>query len=367
MLLGNGDGSFGVKTDYGTGDAPTSVAIGDLNGDGKPDLATANFYSSTVSVLLNIGAGSNAGPVCGAATPVVTDLWPPNHQMSAVMIAEVSDPDGDPVTITVIGVTQDEPVSGRGAGNTSPDARIVDGQAQVRAERAEVGNGRVYRISFRAEDGRGGHCEGAVEVCVPHDQRPGHSCVDEGQRCGSSPSIGPKRRAPSSNASACRRGLRPSRRRPRQGTRHPISTWCISASQGSRPFPGLPSLWRSDGTAAGTRKVQDISVGGPVVTVGTRTYFPADDGIVGMELWSARTSILAGNATLEELRAELDAVGLPLGIARSLRAKLAQGGSGGLGAFLRELDALPAKVLDRSAAESLRGFAIEILELLSAP
>lgn len=142
----------------------------------------------------------------------------------------------------------------------------------------------------------------------------------------------------------------------------------FSASQGSGPFPGAHGLWRSDGSAAGTRQVQDITAG-PVVTLGTQAYFPADDGLVGMELWSARTSILAGNATraLEELRAELDAAGLPPGIARSLRAKLAPGRSGSLQAFLRELDALPAKVLDRSAAESLRGFAVEILELLSAP
>ena len=35
------------------GAAPLSVAIGDLNGDDKPDLATANHGANTVSVLLN--------------------------------------------------------------------------------------------------------------------------------------------------------------------------------------------------------------------------------------------------------------------------------------------------------------------------
>jgi ELWxxDGT repeat protein len=142
----------------------------------------------------------------------------------------------------------------------------------------------------------------------------------------------------------------------------------FSASQGMGPFPGVHALWRSDGTAAGTRKVQDITAG-PLVTLGTRAYFPADDGIVGMELWSARTSLLTGKTelALEELRAELGEAGLPLGIARSLRAKLATGDRGGLQAFLRELEALPGKVLDASAAESLREFAVEILELRSAP
>ena len=58
VLLGNGNGSFGPKTDYATGSYPQSVAIGDLNGDGKPDLVTANYYSSTVSVLLGNGDGT---------------------------------------------------------------------------------------------------------------------------------------------------------------------------------------------------------------------------------------------------------------------------------------------------------------------
>ncbi len=58
VLLNNGDGTFGTKHDYGTGSRPTSVAVGDLNGDAKPDLATANYYSSTVSVLLGNGDGT---------------------------------------------------------------------------------------------------------------------------------------------------------------------------------------------------------------------------------------------------------------------------------------------------------------------
>jgi len=100
------------------------------------------------------------------------------------------DPDGDPVTITVTGVTQDEPIKGPGAGATCPDAVIADGQASVRAERSGGGNGRVYVISFTADDGQGGTCDGIVSVCVPHDRVP-HTkgaavralsgCQDDGQ------------------------------------------------------------------------------------------------------------------------------------------------------------------------------------------
>src|SRR5260370_37983311 len=43
--------------DFPTGTNPCSVAIGDVSGDAKPDLAVANQGSSTVSVLLGNGAG----------------------------------------------------------------------------------------------------------------------------------------------------------------------------------------------------------------------------------------------------------------------------------------------------------------------
>jgi hypothetical protein len=58
VLLGRGNGTFGTKTDFGTGTQPTRVAIADLNADGRPDLAVANATSNTVSVLLNIGTGT---------------------------------------------------------------------------------------------------------------------------------------------------------------------------------------------------------------------------------------------------------------------------------------------------------------------
>jgi hypothetical protein len=65
VLLGDGNGSFGSPIQYGAGMDPVSVAIGDLNGDGRPDLTTANRGPTfpipepgTVSVLLGNGDGS---------------------------------------------------------------------------------------------------------------------------------------------------------------------------------------------------------------------------------------------------------------------------------------------------------------------
>jgi uncharacterized protein (DUF2141 family) len=48
--------SFAAPKEYATGDGPVALASGDLNGDDKPDLVTAN--GKTISVLLNRGDGS---------------------------------------------------------------------------------------------------------------------------------------------------------------------------------------------------------------------------------------------------------------------------------------------------------------------
>lgn len=150
----------------------------DLNG--HPRVTDGNGDGVAVQDMGAFELPADADPECGSAVAVVSNLWPPNHQLTPVTITGVSDRDRDPVMIEATGVTQDEPVGGD-SGDSSPDARIVDGGAQVRAKRSGTGNGRVYRISFRADDGRGGHCDGTVMVCVPHDLGGDSSCVDDGQ------------------------------------------------------------------------------------------------------------------------------------------------------------------------------------------
>jgi FG-GAP repeat len=50
--------AHGGLRSYASGAGPVSVAVGDLNGDGKPDLVTANLYANTISVFLNRAGGS---------------------------------------------------------------------------------------------------------------------------------------------------------------------------------------------------------------------------------------------------------------------------------------------------------------------
>lgn len=46
--------NYAVKEDFDTGSSPTSIALGDLDGDGKIDLAVVNFTSKSISVFRNI-------------------------------------------------------------------------------------------------------------------------------------------------------------------------------------------------------------------------------------------------------------------------------------------------------------------------
>ena len=52
ILLGAGNGSFGVPTTFDVGEAPVALATADFNRDGCPDLVVANDADGTVSVLL---------------------------------------------------------------------------------------------------------------------------------------------------------------------------------------------------------------------------------------------------------------------------------------------------------------------------
>ena len=54
--------SFAPQTTFATGSGPKSVTAADVNGDGKPDLIVTNYYSNTVSVLLNTTAPGRPPP-----------------------------------------------------------------------------------------------------------------------------------------------------------------------------------------------------------------------------------------------------------------------------------------------------------------
>jgi hypothetical protein len=80
--------SFAAKVDFTTGTAPYSVAIGDVDGDGKPDLVVANGNSSTVSVFRNT---SSSGSITASSFASKVDFTTGTTPVSVA----ISDMDGD--------------------------------------------------------------------------------------------------------------------------------------------------------------------------------------------------------------------------------------------------------------------------------
>jgi hypothetical protein len=93
VLLGNGDGTFQPAVAYYSGGSwPTSVAVADINGDGKPDLIVADSYSSSVGVLLGNGDGTFQSAVS----------YPCGPSPYSVVVADVN-ADGNPDVIVANG------------------------------------------------------------------------------------------------------------------------------------------------------------------------------------------------------------------------------------------------------------------------
>jgi hypothetical protein len=104
---------------------------------------------------------------CSEAFARPSRLWPANGQFRSITVQGVTDPNRNPITITIDSIFQDEPVI-TSSDNTAPDGRGVgNSKAGVRGERVPTGNGRVYHISFTADNGVGGSCTGEVLVGVP--------------------------------------------------------------------------------------------------------------------------------------------------------------------------------------------------------
>jgi hypothetical protein len=85
LLLGNGDGTFQAAQNYAAGDSPTSVVVRDFDGDGHLDLAVANGgydyrgFPGNMSVLLGTGDGTfqaaqNYAAGAGPTSVVVGDF-----------------------------------------------------------------------------------------------------------------------------------------------------------------------------------------------------------------------------------------------------------------------------------------------------
>ena len=164
-----GDGSTSTSqnpshTYAGAGIYTVTLTAGNTGGS---DTMTRTNYITVIT--------PNNPPDISHAYPSVSCLWPPNHKSVDVTINGVTDPEGDPVTIAITTITCNEPFVSDDVSGVGTDT------AQLRAERAGDGSGRIYTISFTANDGEGEEASGTVNVCVPHDQRGTCTCNDQAE------------------------------------------------------------------------------------------------------------------------------------------------------------------------------------------
>jgi hypothetical protein len=116
------------------------------------------------------------------------EMWPPNHSYQSFtvsdFVASASDTCDASVNLNsvyITKVTSDEAENGSGSGNTLND--IVIGSdcksLQLRAERENSGDGRVYTIYFKVKDASGNFATATKTVLVPRSH-PGGGAVDSG-------------------------------------------------------------------------------------------------------------------------------------------------------------------------------------------
>lgn len=63
VRLGNGDGTFGQELSFSSRPNPIDQAVGDFDGDGRPDLISGNYFDSSVSIFVNDGIGDRIPPL----------------------------------------------------------------------------------------------------------------------------------------------------------------------------------------------------------------------------------------------------------------------------------------------------------------
>ena len=159
VFLGNGDGTFRATMSYGSGgNQALSVAVADVNGDGKADLLVANQCATATSggcTSTNGSVGVLLGNGDGTFQPAVTYNSGAAH---SVVVADVNG-DGKPDLIVAqgdVGV-----LLGNGDGTFQPEVSYAPGAGAFSVTVADVnGDGKldllVPNVSFSSNNGEVG-------------------------------------------------------------------------------------------------------------------------------------------------------------------------------------------------------------------
>jgi hypothetical protein len=159
------------------------------------------IVATTVKATVTLGLGTHTftlkvsdgfgGEASDSVTIVVNDttppsltlalapsmLWPPNHRLESIVATVASSDacDASP-TIQLVSIVSSEPDNSTGDGDTSGDIQdavigTTDTSFKLRAERSGGGPGRVYTVTYRAEDASSNTTTATTLVSVPHSQK----------------------------------------------------------------------------------------------------------------------------------------------------------------------------------------------------
>jgi hypothetical protein len=176
VLLGNGNGTFQPAMTYDSGGNPTNFAAADVNGDGSPDVLVANYCmgnctgEGVVGVLLNNRTCGTTSPLITLAT-TPTSLWPTNGKMVPVKVSGTISDTGCAVKTAGYAVNDEY-------GELQPTGSVTLGPGGaysftvlLRASRLGTDlNGRLYTITVSASNNAGKTASQTGYVIVPHDQ-----------------------------------------------------------------------------------------------------------------------------------------------------------------------------------------------------
>ena len=148
VLTNNGSGGFGSNATLVVGSYPFAVAAADVNGDGKPDLISADIGDGTLTILTNNGSG---GFGFNATLNVGLSI---SSGPAFVLTADVN---GDGKLDLISANTGDNTVTvltNNGSGGFVLDATLIVGAYPVSVAAVDInGNGKIALVSANEFDG----------------------------------------------------------------------------------------------------------------------------------------------------------------------------------------------------------------------